>query len=328
MRKHTIYLTETDLHKIVSNALYKVFGRVSLGNGIYNLESREDIIKYSPSIWEIMIKSYKKLGGFHSYANINDMANSISLATTCVQDHKIIAAAIYRDDIGGQKLNGCGTIDGSKKSKNLLKQFVKDDIENLQKWHWVEVSNPLEKWFKEMNGNPIPSDMAANLLHKSKSKIKPLKDGVHYQRQIANGNGMVTKAIYGFKDESTYNKVMKKLEEYTGFDDHEDFKKMVNSLPNITEGIDYMSNHPNPQIALAMEVIIQLNNLYEDGCYEISPNMYRYLEIAISVLESADEKNNKQIVSCIRSGKQFLNSFTVIRMHTYDEASYILSPIK
>ena len=56
--------------------------------------------------------------------------------------------------------------------------------------------------------------------------------------------------------------------------------------------------------------------------------MYRYLEIAISVLESADEKNNKQIVSCIRSGKQFLNSFTIIRMHTYDEASYILSPIK
>ena len=61
MRKHTIYLTETDLHKIVSNALYKVFGRVPLGNGIYNLESREDIIKYSPSIWEIMIKSYNQV---------------------------------------------------------------------------------------------------------------------------------------------------------------------------------------------------------------------------------------------------------------------------
>ena len=30
-----------------------------------------------------------------------------------------------------------------------LGKVVKDDIENLQKWHWVEVSNPLEKCFKD-----------------------------------------------------------------------------------------------------------------------------------------------------------------------------------
>ena len=186
MKKQIVYLTEIDLHRIVSNSLYKLLGRVPLDNGIYNLENREDIIQYAPTIWKIMVNSYSKLDGFRSYRNKNDMANSVSLATICVQNHKIVAAAIYRDNIGGQKLNGCGTIDGSEKSKDLLRQVIKDDIENLQKWHWVEVSYPLEKWFKEMNGNPIPSNMAASLLHKSKSKITPLEDGVHYKRQIAN----------------------------------------------------------------------------------------------------------------------------------------------
>lgn len=322
-----IRLTEAQLRDIISRSFYKITGYVGLEDGIYDIEDRNEIIKYANIVWEIMNKSYASIGGFRSYQSKDDLANLVSLLTICVSNHKIVAVATYRDDLGGQKLNACGTIDGSKEHKDLLKQVIKSDIENLEKYHWVEVSQPIEEWFKELGGNPIPSAMASNLLHKSKNKIELLDDNVHYKRAIGNNpQEIVTKAIYGFKDLHTYDKVMQKLEEYTGFEHYDDFKKSVNHLPKINEDIDYLSNHPDAKISIAMEVIIQFANLYEDGIYEVSPNMYNYLKSSVEYLKCIDCKD-KQVVSCLRTGNHFLKIFSIIEMHTYDEASYILSPL-
>lgn len=317
-------------YSFVRNIVNKVFNRnkINLSDGVYEIEDRDKINQYSSIVWMIMQNSYSKLGGFKSYKTKEEMANIISLLTICVLRNKIVAAAIYRDDLGGQKLNGCGTIDGRRESKDMLRKAIQSDIENLQKWHWVEVSYPLEKWFKELNGNPIPSQMAARLLHKSKSKITCLEDGVHYQRQLGVGEGnIVTKAIYGFKDKNTYDIVMKRLEEYTGFDSYDDFKNNINSSPRITEDIDYLSNNQNEKVSEAIEIIIQFGNLYEDGCYEVSPKMYEYLKYALDVLQNTEDKN-QQILSCIRSGRQYLKSFLVLQMHTYNEADYLLAPLE
>lgn len=325
-----IILTEIEIGNIVRNIVNRIFktNYVPFVDGVYDIDERNEMKKYSSIIWNIMQASYLKLGGFKSYRNKDEMINTISLLTICVLKNKIVAAAIYRDDLGGQKLNGCGTIDGSPESKRLLRQVIRDDIDNLQKWHWVEVSYPLEKWFKELNGNPIPSQMAANLLHKSRNKIIPLGDGVHYQRQIGiDVNDVVTKAIYGFKDQSTYDKVMKRLEEYTGFDSYDNFKNYINSQFEINEETEYLSNHPNEEVLIAIEMIIQLGNLYEEGLYEISPKMYDLLKDALNVLQNTQDKT-KQVLSCIRSGSQYLKSFSVIQMHTYDEADYIMAPLR
>lgn len=311
--KKNIQLTESELHNIIRRTLFSILSRVNYKDRNYDITDRQEIINYSSTIWSILQNSYKELGGFKSYNSKNEMAQTISLLTICVIKHRIVACAIYRDDLGGQKLNGCGTLNGSNEQKKLLRNLIRDDIDNLQKYHWVEVSYPLEKWFKEFNGNPIPSTMVAKLLHKS--KIHELEDGVHYQREIGVNHEIVTKAIYGFKDENTYNKVMNNLEKYAGFTNYKSFKNHINSLPRIVEEIDYKDNNTDETIALAMEIVIQIGNLWEDGYRELSPNMMRYLKNAVDILKQYEEKN-QQINGLIRTGTYYLQNMEVILCHT------------
>ena len=49
---------------------------------------------------------------------------------------------------------------------------------------------------------------------------------------------------------------------------YEEFERCVISLFEITEDIDYLGNHPDRRIATAMEVVIQISNIYEDGCHK------------------------------------------------------------
>lgn len=317
-----VSLTEADLHNIVKNAIYRMFNRIPLANGIYEITDESKLKRYSKQIWRILQNSYNTLGGFKSYSDAEEMSNRISLAVIAVSDRKIVACAIYRDDLGGQKLNGCGTLNGTSEQKSLLRSIIKEDIENFQKYHWVEVSYPLEKWFKEMNGNPIPSSLAHKLLHKSKSKIIELGDGVHYKRAIGNTNEMVTKAIYGFKDETIYNRVVNNLENYCNFNIYDKFKGYVNSLPKINEDIEYIDNHPNKDVALAMEIIIQIGNVWEDGIRELTPSMKEYLIASLTILNRTDK--NKQINALIKNGNYYLNHMEVLECHNY--VDYIIIP--
>lgn len=318
-----IILNENYLHKVVSNILTKFIKKVPLSDGIYEFTDDNTISKYSNQIWKILQNSYKTIGGFKSYKNVNEMCNRISLAIIGVQDNMIVACAIYRDDLGGQKLNGCGTLNGSTEQKKILRAIIKDDIENLQKYHWVEVSYPLEKWFKELNGSPIPSSIAYKLLHKSKSKIKEIGDGVHYQRNVGSDDNFVTKAIYGFKDDTTYQRVMNNIEKYCGFENYDDFKEYANSLPKLDESFNYYDNHHDEEISKSMEVIIQIGNVWDEGWREITPNMKLYLITAITKLNNYQNKN-KQIISLIKNGKYYLNNMSVLECH--EAFNYILSP--
>lgn len=326
MSKYVI--TERDIRQIIKNVIFKTAGYVALEDGIYEIEDRNQIKLYAGEVWNIMEFSYRDLGGFKSYRNKQELGELVSLLILCVSHHRIVAAATYRDDLGGQKLNGCGTIDGSQNHKEMLKQVIQADIDNLQLWHWVEVSYPLEKWFKEFNGNPIPSQMAPSLLHKAKSKLTFLDDKVHYKRQIGNDpNNIQTKAIYGFNSPQTYEKVMAKLEEFTDFKKYEDFKQYVNSLPKIKEGIDYKDNHTDERIALAIEVVIQFGNLYEEGIYDVSPRMYNWLKVAVQLLGESNVRD-KSVMSYYIKGSKYLNIFTPVVLHDYNEAAYVLAPIQ
>lgn len=89
--------------------------------------------------------------------------------------------------------------------------------------------------------------------------------------------------------------------------------------------IDYLSNHSDENIAIAMEVVIQFANLYEDGIYEVSPKMYDYLESSVNYLQSVDCKD-KPVESSLQNGAYFLRVFRVAEIHTNDEISDILLP--
>lgn len=219
--------------------------------------------------------------------------------------------------------------------RNVIKRFIgktdlsdgvhelssKNDMENSEKYHWVEVCPPLGRWFKEEGGNPIPSKLAPSLLHIPKNKITKAGDGVHYTRQIGVDGYVATKAIYGFNGISTYNKVISRLEEYAGFKNSDDFKTQINSLPELREELDYSENHPNKPIAIAMEVVIQIGNLWEDGCREITPRMREYLYQVLQTLKSCKTKPG-QINSLIKNGTYYYRYMDELRIHSLDNVLF------
>ena len=198
--------------------------------------------------------------------------------------------------------------------KELIRNVVQNDEDGLPQYYWVKVCLPLERWFKEEGGNPIPSCRAAKLLHKSKWNIKEVGDGIHYVRRICADKIPATKAIYGFSSMSVYKTVVRKIEEYAGFIHHDDSEQPIDSQPELSEDLDYRDNHPNPQIALSMEVIIQIENIWEDGIMELSPYLKICLQRAVKTLQEYSAKT-PQINSLIKDGTYYDKNMDVLICH-------------
>lgn len=311
MKNRTIIIDETKLNDIVRTVINKITNPfVKQKDGLYHFTSQEDIAKYGDAIWDILTNSYRKIGGFMTYSNKEAMVNRTSLLTAYIKNGRPIVCAIYRNNPSeenstGKKMVGCGTLHGTVAEKEYLKKIIKDDIDNYQKWHWCEVSGAIEKWFKDLNGNPIPSSFVSSILKMSRKNIKETGDGVHYSRFI--GGSWYTKYLYGFKDEQTYNKVI------DAFEDYNDFKAFVNSDGRINEYFNYRANHEDETIAKAMEIIGQTDNMYEDGFRELTPLMTKYLQWAISTLKGY---KNGQMSRLIKQGLLDLQEMPVLECHT------------
>ena len=89
---------------------------------------------------------------------------------------------------------------------------------------------------------------------------------------------------------------------------YEEFERCVISLFEITEDIDFLGNHPDRRIATAMEVVIQISNIYEDGCHKICREMYSSLDTAVTLLEQAGTLD-KKVNSFYEKGCAYLRIF-------------------
>lgn len=89
---------------------------------------------------------------------------------------------------------------------------------------------------------------------------------------------------------------------------YEEFERCVISLFEITEDIDFLGNHPDRRIATAMEVVIQISNIYEDGCHKISREMYSSLDTAVTILGQA-RTLDKKVNSFYEKGCAYLRIY-------------------
>lgn len=89
---------------------------------------------------------------------------------------------------------------------------------------------------------------------------------------------------------------------------YEEFERCAISLFEITEDIDYLGNHPDRRIATAMEVVIQISNIYEDGCHKISREMYSSLDTAVTILGQAGTLD-KKVNSLYEKGCAYLRIY-------------------
>ena len=99
----------------------------------------------------------------------------------------------------------------------------------------------------------------------------------------------------------------------TQFHIPEEFKRHL-----ADEGIDFMLNHSNETVALAMEAVIQVGIRQEDGAEKLSPRMHRYLENAVGILQEYDSKK-PQIDTLIKNGKYYLDNMAVVGQNNTPE---------
>jgi len=173
---------------------------------VLNLHSPEERRPYAEVVWDMLQRSYKKVGGFKSAADVEELINEPGYWKLIKRDGRITAVNIYKKSRKSQNLKviASATETGSYQSPEGEKykatvqglsdyeMIKKGDIKT--KRSWAEVSGPAEAFLERGGATPIPNRFAEFLTGK---KILELNDdGYHYTRLIQGEPK--EKAIYGF----------------------------------------------------------------------------------------------------------------------------------
>ena len=196
----------------------------------YDDTSTEALLKFEhvkDAVYKLLIDTYskiddevaksKKLVGCSTSKQLVKIANFWKYRTF---NGKVIAAQLYSTKYGGRKLMYGGS-DGSTEGKSALLQFLNEEVSQIDRYSWGEVSGAVEHILQKYGAVPVPAPLAIALLqsihmHNTPSIISKIirieKDGYHYTRNI--GGKIVTKIVYGnidkdFKELVNYDSKLK-----------------------------------------------------------------------------------------------------------------------
>lgn len=155
-----------------------------------NLTNPKEKLRYGNEVWQILQKSYEKLGGFKTADSLEDLIRDSGLWKLSRRDGRITAVAVYKDSYG-RKSVASGT-DGTAQGKHDYFLIKNEDIKF--KRAWAEVSGPVEKIMQKSGAKALPNKFAALLTGKAILELNP--DGFHYTRNI--GGHPHEKIIYGY----------------------------------------------------------------------------------------------------------------------------------
>lgn len=171
---------------------------------ILNLHTPEQKAKYADEVWDLLQKSYLKLGGFKSATDKEELISIPGYWKVVKRGDKITAVNLYRKVPQTQtfKVYASGTETTSDPITNTPRSTLqgkrdysmvkKADV--TQKRAWAEVSGPAEAVANRSGGKPIPNKYAAYLTGKEILDLD--SDGYHYTRLIQGKP--YEKIMYGF----------------------------------------------------------------------------------------------------------------------------------
>ena len=171
---------------------------------VLNLHTPEEKMPYAKQVWDMLQRSYQKIGGFKSAANLEELVNEPGYWKVVRRGDKITAVNIYKKSPKTKtyKVIASATetdFDTAKERYKATSQGL-SDYEMMKKADvkmqrsWAEVSGPAEILMKRSGAKPIPNKYAEFLTGK---KIVDLNsDGYHYTRLI-HGEPH-EKIMYGF----------------------------------------------------------------------------------------------------------------------------------
>lgn len=266
-------------------------------NGFIETTDKKFIEKHAEEIWNIMQRSYANIGRFKTFSSIEEMLLRVTLLRYGLNNEgNIICAAIYDNKKGGEKLVGCGTLHNTQDEKNILYNIVLNDTINFSQWHWAEVSGAMERIFQKAGGNPIPSELASDILTKPSHYFK-LDDDSHYYRLI--NNVWHRKIIYGFKDALVYNTVMDNFSQLTGFTAYKEWKEYTNTK-KVIKLFEWEKDNTYSRVKFCLNICDRFIDLWDDeGIREIPQTYYDFISSIYE--EIVNNYMNKRSVK-LRSG--------------------------
>jgi hypothetical protein len=157
---------------------------------ILNLWTPQQKKPYADAVWNMLQRSYKKLGGFKSTSSAEELLTEPGYWKLVVRNGKVTAVNIYKKvpNTDNYKVIASASetehnpeTDTYKASAQGIKDYsmVKDaDIRTHRSWS--EVSGPAERLLAKSGAQPI-SNKFANLLT-GKEILARNPDGIHYTR--------------------------------------------------------------------------------------------------------------------------------------------------
>jgi hypothetical protein len=155
-----------------------------------NLTTPKEKAKYAQEVWDILQKSYEKIGGFKSATSPEELIRDSGLWKLSRRGGRLTAVAVYKDSFGRKSI-ASGT-DGSTEGKQDYIRIKNEDLKF--KRAWAEVSGPVEKVMQRSGAKPLPNKFAEILTGKKILELN--QDGFHYTRMIAGHPH--EKIIYGY----------------------------------------------------------------------------------------------------------------------------------
>lgn len=159
---------------------------------IVNLHSTDEKLPYAAQVWDMLQRSYKKVGGFKSSTSPEELANDPGYWKLVRRGDKITAVAIYKKISNTQNFKSIGIATETEfnpetgeykataRGLNDFNMVKAGDLKTNRSW--VEVSGPAEKAMARAGAKPVSNKYAEFLT--GKKIIELNKDGYHYTRLI------------------------------------------------------------------------------------------------------------------------------------------------
>ncbi|MBR5716705.1 MAG: hypothetical protein IKX59_08965 [Bacteroidales bacterium] len=167
--------------------------------------------------------------------------------------------------------------------------------------YWAEVSGPIERYFKNYNGYPIPNTFATLMLKVSPDSLRlSTEDSAHYERIIAGT--WYEKMIFGMKDEEIYKAVVAAVEDYSKF-----LKEVHNIKEEDNHGLRY-------SLKQAMYIVENILRAYEeDGFNELVPSWYEALNDVVNTFKASE--SNRMVEDYLDYCVFLLENMPVLELH-------------
>lgn len=142
--------------------------------------------KYFNQVIDLLKKSYAKIGGLVSLDSDEEILRPEYLWKLVKRGDTITAAILYRGNLQDRKMTLVGTI-GTPEAKRDLYMILSEDIKQLDRNAWGEVSGALEHiYIDKLGGTPRDNAIADKVLAKlGKTVTKHIGD-TKYTRRIGN----------------------------------------------------------------------------------------------------------------------------------------------